>query len=48
MIVDRNLFTWLYIAQRDKQNVIVNDFHEGIWRTGMIDVMSAVAALAAV
>ena len=48
MVIDRYLFARFDVAQGDEENVIVEDLHEGVWRAGVIDVVSAIAAAAAV
>ena len=47
-VVDRDFFPRLDVAQRDEENVIVQNFHEGVRLAGMIYVMGAVAAATAV
>jgi len=47
-VVDGDFLARPYVAQRDKQNVSVKDFHEGVWFARVIYVMRAVAATAAV
>src|SRR5690349_384987 len=47
-IVDRDLFTGIDVAQRDKEDVVVQDLHERVGAARVIDVMRAVAAAAAV
>ena len=48
MVVDRNFFTGLDIAQSDEKNVTVKNLHVGIGLAGMIDVMRTVATPAAI
>ena len=48
MIVNRDFFAGLDIAQGDEEHVSIENFHERVWLAGMIDVVSAVAAAAAV
>ncbi len=48
MVVDRDLFAGLDIAQSQEQNVAVQHFHVRVWFAGMIDVVRAVAAAAAI
>ena len=48
LVIDRDLFAGFDVAQGDEENVIVEDLHERVWRAGVIDVVSAVAATAAV
>lgn len=43
-VVDRDLFSGFDVAQRSEENVVVNDLHEGVRITRVIDVMRAVAA----
>jgi hypothetical protein len=38
----------LDITQRDKKYVVTGDLHEGVWLTGVIDIVSAVATTTAV
>jgi len=47
-VVDRDLFAGFDVAQRAKQNVIVQDLHERVRTAGMVDVMRAVPAATAV
>ena len=47
-IIDRDLFAGFNVAQGAKENVIVQDLHERVWTTRVIDVVSAVAAATAV
>ncbi len=48
MIIDRKLLARCDIAQRHHQNAVVNNFHITIGFAGMIDVMRAIPASAAV
>ena len=48
MIVNRDFFAGLDVAQGDEEYVSIENFHEGIGFAGMIDVVGAVAAAAAV
>lgn len=47
-IIDGDLFAGLYVAQGDEENVIVENLHEGVGSTRVIDVMSAVSAATAI
>jgi hypothetical protein len=47
-VIDRDFFAGFYVAQRKKENVIVEDLHESVWATGMVDVVSAVSTAASV
>ena len=47
-VIDRDLFAGLDVAQGYEENVIVEDLHEGVRRTGMVDVVSAVSAAASI
>ena len=47
-IIDRDLFAGLDVAQGDEEYVIVKDLHVGVGLAGVIDVVSAVAATAAI
>jgi len=47
-VVDGDFFAGFNVAQRDKENVIVKDLHEGVWGTRMIYVMRAIAAATAI
>lgn len=47
-VVDRNLFAGFYVAQGDEEDMTVENFHESVRLTGMIDVMGAVAVATAV
>ena len=47
-VINRDLFSGVDIAQREKNKVIVVDLHEGIRAARVIDVVSAVSAAAAV
>ncbi len=42
-VVDRDFFTRLDITQGDKEDVIVKNLHERVWRTRMIDVMRSIS-----
>ena len=48
LVIDRDLFSGADVAQGEKENVIVMDLHEGIRTAGVVDVVSAVSAAAAV
>lgn len=48
MVVDRDFFTRLDIAQSDEKNVTVKNLHVGIGLAGMIDVVRTVATPAAI
>ena len=48
LIVDRDLLAGFYVTQGNKENVVVKNLHEGVWRTGMIYVMRTVATAATV
>ena len=43
LVIDRDLFPGLDIAQSQKQNVIVKDLHERVGAARVIYVMSAVS-----
>lgn len=47
-VIDRDLLARLDIAQRDEKNVIVENLHVRVGHTRVVDVVSAVAATAAV
>jgi hypothetical protein len=47
-VIDRDFFAGLDVAPGDEENVIVEDLHERGGRACVIDVVSAVAAAAAV
>ena len=47
-VVDRDLFTWLDVAQGDEENVIVENLHESVRRARVVYVVSAIAATASV
>jgi len=47
-VIDRDLFAGFDVAQGNEENVIVEDLHEGVWGTGVVDVVSAVSAAASV
>jgi hypothetical protein len=47
-VIDRDLFANFNVAQREEKNVIVDDLHESVWTTGMIDVVSAISTTAPV
>ena len=47
-VIDRDLFAGFDVAQRDEENVIVEDLHERVRRARVIDVVSAVPAAAAI
>ena len=48
LVINRDLFTGINVAQGKKQNVAVDYFHVGVRFTRMINVMRAVAATGAV
>lgn len=48
LVIDGDLFTRTNVSQCDEQNVLVENLHEGIRLTRMIDVMRSVPAAAAV
>jgi len=48
LVVDRDFFTGLDIAQSDEKNVTVKNLHVGIGLAGMIDVVRTIATAAAV
>ena len=48
LVVDRNLFAGMNVAQREEQNVSVERPHVSIWLAAVVDVMRAVAAATAV
>jgi len=48
LVVDRDFFTGLDIAQSDEKNVTVKNLHVGIGLAGMIDVVRTVATPAAI
>ena len=48
LVIDCDLFTRANLSQRNEQKVLVEDLHEGIRLTRMIDVMRSVPAAAAV
>lgn len=47
-VIDRDLFAGRYIAHSYEEYVIVNNLHERIGHTRMVDVVSTIAAAAAV
>ena len=47
-VIDRDLFAGFDVAQRDEENVFVENLHESIRRARVIVVVSAVAAAAAI
>lgn len=47
-VVDRDLFAGLNVSQREEENVIADDLHEGVGHAGVIDVVRAVAAATSV
>jgi len=47
-VIDGDLFAASNVAQREKQHVAVNRFHVSVRRAGVVDVVGAVAAAAAV
>ena len=47
-VVDGDLFARFDVAQCDEEYVIVKDLHVGIGLAGVVDVVSAVAATAAI
>lgn len=47
-VVERNLLAGADIAECDKQDMAIENFHVSVWFAGMIDVMRAVPALAAI
>ena len=47
-VVDCDFLARPYVAQRDEQNMTVEDFHESVWFARVIYVMRAVAAAAAI
>ncbi len=48
LIVDRDLLARLDIAQGNEENVIVENLHKGIRLAGVINVMRAISAAAAI
>lgn len=48
LVVDCDLFARFNVAQCNEKNVLVENFHEGIGLTGMIDVMRSVSAATSV
>jgi hypothetical protein len=48
LVVKCDLLARLYIAERDEENVAIDYFHVAVGFTGMVYVMSAVPAPAAV
>ena len=48
LVVDRDLFAGFDVAQCDEEDVVVEDLHEGVRHTGVIDVVRAVAAATAI
>ena len=48
LVIDCDLLTGANVSQRNEQNVLVEDLHEGIRLTRMIDVMRSVTPAAAV
>jgi hypothetical protein len=48
LVIDCYLFARFDVAEGDEENVIVDDLNEGVWRAGVVDVVSAIAAAAAV
>ena len=47
-VINRDLFTWLDIAQSKEQNVSVQILHVSVRLAAVIDIMRAVAAMAAI
>ena len=47
-VIDRDLFAGFYVAQRDEENVVVKNLHEGIRTARMVDIVSAISAAASV
>lgn len=48
LIVDRDLFSGLNVAQREEQHMPVQGPHVSIWLAGVIDVVGAVTASRAI
>lgn len=47
-VVNRYLFTGLYVTQGDEEDMVVKNLHKCVGLAGVIDVVSAVSALAAI
>ena len=47
-VIDRDLFARFDVAQRNEENVIVKNLHEGVGPTGVVDVVSTVSTAASV
>lgn len=48
LVVNSDLLPWLDVAQRDEENMAVEDFHVAVGPARMVDVVSAVSTFAAV
>jgi hypothetical protein len=48
LIVECDFLTRLDVAERDKENMVIENFHVAVGFAGMVYVMSTVPALAAV
>ena len=48
LVVNRDLLAGFDISQRDKENVIVENLHERVRRTGMINVVRSIATAATI
>ena len=44
LVIDRNLFARVDVAQSDEENVIVENLHECVGHARVIDVVGAVSA----
>jgi hypothetical protein len=47
-VVNRYLLARRNIAQGDKEDVVVDNLHVGVGRTGVVDIVGAVSTLAAI
>ena len=48
LVIECNFLARLDIAKGDKENMAIKDFHVAVWFAGVVYVVRAVAALAAV
>jgi hypothetical protein len=48
LVIDRDLFAGLDVAQGDEEDMTVENLHEGVGLAGMIDVVGAVTITAAI
>ena len=47
-VVDRDFFPRLNVSQGEEEDVVVDYLHEGVWNTGMVDVMRTISAATSV